>query len=682
MMAHSGASCDVAQRRGGDATRRGASSTARALADPKGEFRFRDGQRMQYLAKRLQYSTVTSTQRWPPELILRTLKERLGQKYADTRRAFRAMDKDGSGTLSRQELRFTLHSFNVAPPEEDFAALWLDLDRDSSGFVSLERLKAKIGQLHGGDGPERAASESTETSLRMPDNFAILRETMKPPQLGRFTPAQVRAQIKHRLTTAKFARAADFFARYDVERTGRLPKAEFRRCLREKLSIELRDDDFETFVGESGDPVDYVAFLSSLGTISTGSYDYTRCVDEYRRHVDRCVFKASAEDGPTMQTCGHMGAFVGTLPSSVAERRKLKTPQTLLVDAKEATRILVAKFASAPTRIARWFRHADRDDSSRVSRRDLEAMFVDLGVFLGPADFATVHATLNPRPDGSVCFADFVRVLGADVANMIACDGVDWGTSIVSNQTALDMGLPQVQDKFLPCSVDHDVDGPHPYNPAEEDLAVVDEEPVLDPPTEPVAEPAVIAALPAENTVADPPEHIKEPAPLEEEELPQVARRPAEEPSRSPVAPPTRLALRRPRSGPGHRVRTRSLVRPKTAMERAKTAVERPKTAVERPKTAVERPRSALRQPQVTQLNMGDNLRRQASPMKAPHAVKISSPPKASHMLKIKERQLLHNGLPQRNIPPPRNVDPRTATPEAVWWGGIGRELWQPKWHP
>lgn len=438
-------------------------STARALADPSGEFRFRDEQRVRFLAKRLKHKGVSTAQQWSAETILKMLKARLDESRQSRRRAFRKLQLYGSDSLSRGELRDILHTFNVVPQDEDFEALWEYLDQGNSGHVSTAEVLAKLTQLPGDCRYDVGAAVGTSTSLDIPDNLAMLKRTrIKAPELGRFNPAQVRTHLRHRLAVANCSRPADMFGSYDGDRDGKLTVDELRLCLANAFGLELRDADFFDFADDlpeavqSSGLVDYARFLDTLGNSSVGAFDYTRGADRYRDHVEKSVLRSDAGSRrcwPQMQQCGHMGAFVGNIASCIADRIKhehMKQPVMHYVTAKQAAAIIRAKLATAPKSVYKWFHHAELERSHRANLAELSAMFDHLGIFVSDADFDNLVATLTLGSDGTVSYNDFVRVFGADDANRSAYPGIDWGVSTVSNKKALDLGFTLVADKYLP----------------------------------------------------------------------------------------------------------------------------------------------------------------------------------------------------------------------------------------
>ncbi|KAJ8602564.1 hypothetical protein CTAYLR_008755 [Chrysophaeum taylorii] len=631
-------------------------ATERAKADPGGVFKFRDEHRMRYLARRLKNESLAEAQRWPPETILRMLKKKLDESFQDTRRAFRAIDKNNSGTLCRGELRQVLQEFNVSPTDEDFERMWGSLDADKNGNVSMREFKLKIGELRGDWGPAFEGAVKTSTSLHMPDNLLLLkRDHIKPPGLGRVTSEQVRATLRHRLATTT-TKAMDVFRPFDADNDGSLTFEELRRCLAAKLGIELDDADFDAFAAREAcgaKVVDYAALVRGLGS-SIGSLDYTRSADKYRERMEALVVEHHGDAAkkhlagfwPQMQHCGHMGAFIGSSLSNACEKlqRAKEVPATHHVNAREAAAMLRAKLAATPSLLAKWFRRTDEGENA-ITLDTFVAMLRSLMIHLAPGELPKLLTASGL--EAPVALDKFVVAFGTDVANRFSCPGIDWGVATVSNKAALDLGYTDVEDKLLPRDARLTTTAA-PTTPrslkvvvdAACDAALVtptvaQEEEVAPP------EPTTPEAVPA-------PETDEVPERIEEEVLsPIVAFKPSQ----------------RPQSSGGPRAR-------KIHKQQQQKCVTTPKAAP-RPKSAVVR--------RSTNHKMSDALGRSpafaAATTRNSHMLKL----KIQQKLKPKERVLLHNGLPPTAIPPPKHDD-NPASCQAVWWGIIGRELWQPGW--
>ena len=65
------------------------------------------------------------------------------------RRAFRALDLDGSGSLCQVEIRKLLHLFNIELTDGDWKKCWAWMDMDGSGALDINEFFVRFGSDHG-----------------------------------------------------------------------------------------------------------------------------------------------------------------------------------------------------------------------------------------------------------------------------------------------------------------------------------------------------------------------------------------------------------------------------------------------------------------------------------------------------------------------------------------------------
>ena len=309
-------------------------------------FKFRDTQRMAYLAKREQSGTgraaVDRRFRWTPDKVVAALRERLQGNFAATRRAFRAIDRDCAGSCDAVRFRGMLAAFNVVATDADFATLWAAFDKDASGNVDFRKFLARTGCA--GDGAAPAAPALTSLAL---DGTAQERHrsrlALKGARLARVTPAQIRSQLAHRLAAPAAVRALrKLFAAADPAASGAVSPAAFRGALA-KLNLQLHDDDFAAFLedvraGACGD-VDYGGFLRGFGSDVAGYGP--EASDPYRARLEKFASGGGgafdADFWPRLLADGHMGAFVqsGLSRQHEAKKSAARAPKVPLVGANE-----------------------------------------------------------------------------------------------------------------------------------------------------------------------------------------------------------------------------------------------------------------------------------------------------------------------------------------------------------
>lgn len=74
----------------------------------------------------------------------RIMLAKLGDRFSTVRRAFRTMDKDRSGSLTRIELKSILDTFCMAVGDTEFDELMNYFDSDHDGLISYEEFLAVV----------------------------------------------------------------------------------------------------------------------------------------------------------------------------------------------------------------------------------------------------------------------------------------------------------------------------------------------------------------------------------------------------------------------------------------------------------------------------------------------------------------------------------------------------------
>ena len=293
----------------------------------KPRFKYRDPGRMAFLARQ-RHVTERKT-RWSVPQVEEALRVRLVTNRVMARRAFRALDLDGSGSLCQVEIRKLLHLFNIELTDGDWKKCWAWMDMDGSGALDINEFFVRFGSDHG-----TMLSIGDELKHLSADGAAPKKSPRRPSEpksqgapVPRCAPAQVRKMLAEhvRLSTRTWAGA---FRAIDAEGSGRVDARQFRAVL-EKFNMVLHDVDFGRFWREiAGDDglVDYNMFLQATHDDETlGCRPRVRSAkdDRYAHRMDRLMEELRKKKPAVVtkvhpdyvaSTCedGHMGAFVGT----------------------------------------------------------------------------------------------------------------------------------------------------------------------------------------------------------------------------------------------------------------------------------------------------------------------------------------------------------------------------------
>ena len=80
--------------------------------------------------------------------VIHSERQLYGETVSDLRGFFRAIDRDDSGRVSRDELRQALARLDVRMPEEDMKSLIATMDTDRDGRVDWPEFKRWMTHLH------------------------------------------------------------------------------------------------------------------------------------------------------------------------------------------------------------------------------------------------------------------------------------------------------------------------------------------------------------------------------------------------------------------------------------------------------------------------------------------------------------------------------------------------------
>ena len=149
-----------------------------------------------------------------------------GQKIKSPRDLFRAMDRDGDGSLDHDELRAALHRLGIDMTDMQFVQLINRVDTDRSGSIDVKELENAI--MHG-DNCKKDEKELTEE-----EREAI----MNAPDKAIW--ARVWRYLKE-----KGIRVTKLFHDIDEDWSGIITPEELREGLDRLLGLKMSDDEFE-----------------------------------------------------------------------------------------------------------------------------------------------------------------------------------------------------------------------------------------------------------------------------------------------------------------------------------------------------------------------------------------------------------------------------------------------------
>lgn len=217
---------------------------------------------------------------------LETLRLRLETRFHDLGHAFRAIDKDCSGALTRDEVEAALLENNI--PTRHIESLLRQLDTDCDGLVSFAEFSAALRPQAAAFSPHQRDRFVTNRHVIAPNvagGQVLINDNLPLAKSGECRPdaallalprgggggagaAQLDgyAATVSSLIYAKHAKLRDAFRALDADKDGRLSEAELKRAMRVyNLPVPERHVEqlYATMRGRDGQ-VDYEAFAVAL----------------------------------------------------------------------------------------------------------------------------------------------------------------------------------------------------------------------------------------------------------------------------------------------------------------------------------------------------------------------------------------------------------------------------------
>jgi Ca2+-binding EF-hand superfamily protein len=197
---------------------------------------------------------------------LRTICEQIGvkaaQKFGTVREAFRYLDSDHDGKISRSEMRYFFRAYNFDESVAD--RFYNKLDRDGSGELEYGEFMKFVAPYVQPDFAESCSSPecNSETSTRTPSPHSSTSESRKDldPEM------QSIFEFIGRKASEKFSNAREALRYVDRNNDGSISKDEMQCFFRAFNLTDMEADKFFDYMDVSGSgEIDYRAFVRFLG---------------------------------------------------------------------------------------------------------------------------------------------------------------------------------------------------------------------------------------------------------------------------------------------------------------------------------------------------------------------------------------------------------------------------------
>ncbi|KAJ8982606.1 hypothetical protein NQ317_005078 [Molorchus minor] len=160
------------------------------------------------------------------------------------REAFRLFDKDGDGTITKEELGRVMRSLGQFARTEELQQMLQDIDIDGDGNVSFEEFVDIAWSASAGNDPDHFVSrEEEEKELR--DAFRVFDKHNR----GYITASDLRAVLQCLGEDLSEEEIEDMIKEVDVDGDGRIDFYEFVNALGEPGTEDSYDDEEEEIIG-------------------------------------------------------------------------------------------------------------------------------------------------------------------------------------------------------------------------------------------------------------------------------------------------------------------------------------------------------------------------------------------------------------------------------------------------
>ncbi|XP_055339593.1 calmodulin-A-like [Paramacrobiotus metropolitanus] len=162
-------------------------------------------------------------------------------KIKELHEAFRIFDKDGDGSITKDELGTVMRNLGQCPSEEELQQMLRDIDFNGDGMFSFEEFVQIMSNMGAIGGPTSAEDEARE--LR--DAFKVFDKQ----GTGYITPSDLRAVLQCMGESLTEDEIDDMISEVDLDGDGRIDFEEFVAAMceqtQEKSEIEDAEDDID-----------------------------------------------------------------------------------------------------------------------------------------------------------------------------------------------------------------------------------------------------------------------------------------------------------------------------------------------------------------------------------------------------------------------------------------------------
>ena len=338
----------------------------------------------------------------------REMLSKLGDRFSTVRRAFRTMDKDKSGNITRVELKNILDTFCLPMEHEEFEQLMNHFDSDHDGYISYEEflsivaneiqpqiLAGNAGLQQNGDVQPQKPSNFDENNKRRPKRQFQTEYSSSYVRPG-YIPLKSLDELKiyHdfiKKISTEFKSLEEAFMAIDIHREGYITKDELKEVL-DNFAFKMSNSQFE-------------ALVNVFDTDHDGKISFR----EFLQQVKHCNDEEAAEEEDA-----RIREMLEFDKSPAAQRRlqKIKSKTKKLTSYE----FLMEKIWENSDTIHEAFKKMDTDRSGSLSAAELKSM-LDSYAFKVPDEvFANMLGLFDSDGDGEISYHEFMTQVKRSVA--------------------------------------------------------------------------------------------------------------------------------------------------------------------------------------------------------------------------------------------------------------------------
>jgi len=321
------------------------------------------------------------------------LRARMATQHMKVRTAFRALDRNSSGTLEKDELLSLLENYHIKLSEGDMDRLMAMIDTDGSGKISYREFNDYFGadiaggKFENGGGMESALATAEDT--RAEKHEEIRKERSYNYHKNWTTIDFMNAMETILMTRARTVRR--IFRVADNDKSGCIDAREWHAALRQ-LNLEMspvKAKEFFDALDKDGDGhINYREFVNAFGDIVAGYRDTGIMTAHLIRQEKR-----KKEFGNALRQPCHVP----------------KVPRYTVKQIKElVARRLGGKYKSA----CAAFRNIDMDKGGCLDKSELRHFIKTLNVELVEEDYEMLYRELDCDNSGSINYEEFLYWFG------------------------------------------------------------------------------------------------------------------------------------------------------------------------------------------------------------------------------------------------------------------------------